>query len=120
MKLFKVHKPCLIFASNDPARTVFDLTERGIPFKRVAGRYDGQHESSFVVLCDRAVDVLALARADEQQCILHLDEYRKAFEIDVDLGVMGDPVGQWQSTNQVRDGENYTYDGSTGTHYVVR
>jgi hypothetical protein len=119
MKLFKLHKPVLVFSHSNPDVASQELGAYAVPFKQVSGQFEGKLEASFVVPADRAEAVLRIAEKDGQDFILHLDEYRKASLIVVDTRTMLASFGQWQAA-QPRPGEDNTFDPVTGTYYVVR
>ena len=120
MKLFKLHKPCLILGSPDPDLTSALLATYAVHFKQVEGQFRGERESAFVIPADRSLAALHVAAATGQEYILHLDEYRKASLVDVAAGIVDAPFGQWQSVSKPNEGEDFTYDPMTSTYYVVR
>lgn len=121
MKLFKVHKPVVIFAVNDADHAAAWLGQHNVPFKQVEGYYKGEYENSFVVGAKYAEYALQLAAAEGQDTMLYLDEYRKASLVQVDTGTQLEPFGQWQAAppHEARK-VDHTYDPLTGTWYVVR
>lgn len=120
MKLFRKQQPVILFATNDPDGTSERLGARAVHFKQVEGYYKGRAEYTFVVDAQDAEVALQEAALQEQDSMLYLDEYRKAFLIDVDTGTMCHSFGTFQQTYRPRDNEDYTYDPFFNQYYVVR
>lgn len=60
------------------------LEQHKVPFKEVAGQFEGRIESSFVVFGDKAVELgLKLAREYNQDSAILLDQDRNATLIDL-------------------------------------
>lgn len=130
MKLFKLHKPALIFSVYREGNTVPEnhhnhtqvlkaLDEKGIKHVELAGRFNNRFERSILVSDDHYELVASIALAHQQVCILYLDETRKAYLIDC---LSNERVyrGQWQETGNVLPNEDYTFDPRTDRDYVVR
>lgn len=132
MKLFNLHKPTIIFSvdrrratlrENAAARAdaVRTLEVADVPFKQVKGSFDGRIEHAFVINAEDSKTILPLVTEYQQENILYLDEYRKAYLIqDPAVVRVYKYLGQWQAVGKPKAGEDYTYDPANRTHYVVR
>ena len=102
------------------------LTDEGIRWSPLRGRYKGTDELSFALQLDDQSEIFARSYAQifNQETILMVDGTGIAYICppDDDLHVKGEIIGRWTKVEQqeAEAGDASTFDVNSGVYYVVK
>lgn len=96
------------------------LEANGIPFKTVIGQYKGNAESSFVVPASYREQIVRLAKAFRQECILESSSNRDTFSTCLSTG-RTEYLGVLKSVSraEAKRNDSFTYDPHTNVYWSV-
>ena len=128
MKLFKQHKPFVIFSVatgvdvpidvQDQIATLHHLDRLGIPSLALSGRYKDEEEHCILIDVAYLDVALTVAHKYNQESVLYVDEYLEAWLYLTGAVRSQQYIGRWAQHKGKPDGD-YTYNPYNGTYYTT-
>ena len=133
MKLFKKHKPFIIFSVfrgrdahvdyMDHISVLEHLDRLGIPAQALRGQWEGKAEWSILIDGSRLDVAHTIAHKYNQEALLYVDEKLEAYLCTTGPVRAKQYIGKWTEVSDLTDDEwerdNWTYDPRTGRTYIV-